>query len=350
MLSPLLLLLASAAVIYLSCEYFVNAVEWAGIRLGVSRNAVGTVLAAFGTALPESVVTFVAVVFGKDAGAREIGVGAAMGGPLVLATIAYAVVGGVHLLQRPRASRLPLDAITAHRLQRDQIWFMAIFVCKVALGLVAFAWKPWLGVVFLLAYGVYVVREMRRTTTIPTHAEKVAGAAVDEDDLALAPLKFQPHAAEPATGWVMLQTGMALVVIFLSSQFFVHQLDALGPLLHLSPQLVALLLSPVATELPEILNAVIWVRQGKFRLALGNISGAMMIQATIPSALGLLFTPWLLSPPLLWAGVVTMLSIIGLIWLMRRISGPARGDGLSAAMLSLFGLFYIMFAIGLIWL
>ena len=76
----------------------------------------------------------------------------------------------------------------------------------------------------------------------------------------------------------------------------------------MSPQLVALLLSPIATELPEILNAVIWVRQGKTSLALGNISGAMMIQATVPSALGIFFTPWLLSPALLWAAAVTMVG------------------------------------------
>lgn len=355
MITPLLLLLLSAAVIYLSCEYFVNAVEWAGVRLGVSRNAVGTVLAAFGTALPESVVTFVAVVFGKDAASRDIGVGAALGGPLVLATIAYAVVGGVHLLQRQDAGRLPLDAIHAARLRRDQAWFMAIFVCKVGLGLVAFASKPWLGLVFLAAYAMYVWQEMRRDTVTPAPAQAgTASDMIDDDDLVLEPLKFQPNAAEPTTAWVLLQTSVALVVIFLSSQFFVQQLDLLGPALHLSPQLVALLLSPVATELPEILNAVIWVRQGKFRLALGNISGAMMIQATIPSALGLFFTPWLLSPALLWAGMVTMMSIAGLYLLMRvpdraaQVTGQRAG--LSASTLALFSLFYLLFAAGLAWL
>jgi cation:H+ antiporter len=193
---------------------------------------------------------------------------------------------------------------------------------------------------------------MRRETPV-ADALGPQPAGIDEDDLVLEPLKFQPHAAEPSTSWVLLQTGVALVVIFLSSQFFVQQLDALGPALHLSPQLVALLLSPIATELPEILNAVIWVRQGKFRLALGNISGAMMIQATIPSALGLFFTPWILRPALLWAAAVTMLSIGGL-WLLMR--GPAntavtgRRAGLSAGALALFGMFYLLFAAGLAWL
>ena len=88
-----LILLGSAAVIYLACEYFVNGVEWIGHRFAVGQKATGTILAAFGTALPESVVTFVAVAFGGASAHKQIGVGAALGGPLVLATIAYAVVG-----------------------------------------------------------------------------------------------------------------------------------------------------------------------------------------------------------------------------------------------------------------
>src|SRR5687768_14208180 len=93
MLLAFALLLLAAGGIYLACEYFVNGIEWVGRRADLSQNAVGTILAAFGTALPESVVTFVAVVFGQDASVRNIGVGAALGGPLVLATIAYPVAG-----------------------------------------------------------------------------------------------------------------------------------------------------------------------------------------------------------------------------------------------------------------
>jgi cation:H+ antiporter len=87
---------------------------------------------------------------------------------------------------------------------------------------------------------------------------------------------------------VATQTVITLAIIFAASQLFVHQLDAIGPLLGLSATVTALLLSPIATELPEIMNAIIWVRQGKSALALANISGAMMIQATVPSGLGLL--------------------------------------------------------------
>ena len=93
-------LIASAAAIHVACEWFVNAVEWLGYRLRVGPLAVGTILAAFGTALPESAVTFVAVVLGTSASQKNIGVGAAMGGPLVLATIAYGVTGWTMLARR----------------------------------------------------------------------------------------------------------------------------------------------------------------------------------------------------------------------------------------------------------
>ncbi|SDA32401.1 sodium:calcium antiporter [Sphingomonas sp. NFR15] len=319
------LLLGSAVVIYLSCEYFVNGVEWVGHKLAVGEKATGTVLAAFGTALPESVVTLVAVAFGGTAAAKDLGVGAALGGPLALATIAYATVGIMLLLSRRRLADTPAMRADLRGLSRDQGWFLAIFVVKIALGLVLFTLKPWLGILFLAAYALYVRQEMR--------------ADGDDDDAegALEPLRFQPNAETPGTGIAIVQTLAALAVIFFASRLFVAQLEQLGPVLGLKPQLLALLLSPIATELPETMNAIIWVRQGKHRLALANISGAMMIQATIPTALGLFFTPWLLDRSLLLAAGVTALSIAVLFVAFR-------GGWISRALLASMGLLYLLFA------
>jgi cation:H+ antiporter len=342
-------LIACAVAIYLSCEWFVNAVEWLGQRLNVGKMAVGTILAAFGTALPESVVTLVAVTTGADEQAKDIGVGAAMGGPLALATVAYGVTGAMLLYRRriltrelvtvggggtppaegPAGIGTPEDTA---RLGRDQRWFLGVFVFKVALGLVAFAFKPWLGLLFFAVYAVYFWKEMSGGS---------ASEASDEEDEDLEPLKLQPTAKTPATWAVLTQTAGTLVVIFIASQLFVHQLDAIGPMIGLSTTVTALLLSPIATELPEIMNAIIWVRQGKVRLALANISGAMMIQATVPSGLGLLFTDWKFDGALTWAGAITMVAIVYLLVLMaaRRLT-PAR--------LAFAGVFYLVFAIGLV--
>ncbi|MEV7433850.1 sodium:calcium antiporter [Streptomyces griseoviridis] len=340
------LLIVCAVAIYLSCEWFVNAVEWLGERLDIGRSAVGTILAAFGTALPESVVTLVAVTTGATEQAKNIGVGAAMGGPLALATVAYGVTGAMLLLQRRGRNRathattglpsgVPEDADALgsakdmKRLARDQKWFLPIFVVKVALGLVAFAFKPVLGVFFFAAYAVYFWREIR------------SSRAEDDDEEELEPLKLQPRKASPATWAVVAQTLATLVVIFFAADLFVRQLDAIGPMLGLSTTVTALLLSPIATELPEIMNAVIWVRQGKTRLALANISGAMMIQATVPSGIGILFTTWHFDAPLLWAGLITMAAIGYLLLTLRA-------HRLTPARLTVAAGFYAVFAVGLV--
>ena len=300
-LVTLSLLLLLAATIYFSCAYFVNGVEWVGRGLHLGATATGSLLAAFGTAMPEAAVTFVAVVFGKDAAHKDIGVGAALGGPLVLATIAYAVIGGVLLLNRKRLQRTDACVDVDHRrLSRDQLWFLAIFAVKVALGLVAFSFKPALGGLFLLAYAAYVWREMR-TEEHP------------EDEESLEPLKFQPRSVSPSMARACVQTLLALVIIGLAAHAFVGQLQAFADILQWPPHLVALLLSPVATELPETMNAIIWVRQGRERLAFANVSGAMMIQATVPSALGLFFTPWMFDRVLMWAGILTAVAVV-ILW------------------------------------
>lgn len=325
MLITALLFLLSAAAIYAACEYFVNSVEWLGKKLNLGETATGTVLAAFGTALPESAVTFVAVIAGRTPEVRDIGVGAAMGGPLVLATIAYAVVGVALWCNRSRLGRTDGRVQVEHaRLARDQAWFLSIFIVKCALGLIAFAFKPWLGVLFLLAYALYVWRELKDESEA-------------SDGEQLEPLKFQPRAATPSMLAVSLQAAASLLVIAVASHIFVSQIEAIGVAMHLPPHLVALVLSPVATELPETMNALIWVRQGKERLALANISGAMMIQATVPSALGIFATPWQFDAPLVVSGVLTMLAIVYLWGLFQR----GRVDGRALVPV---GLLYFVFA------
>jgi cation:H+ antiporter len=397
----ILLLLGCAVSIYFACEWFVNAVEWLGVRMKVGRLAVGTILAAAGTALPESVVTLVAVLWGSPEHGNDIAVGAAMGGPLVVGTIAYGVTGAM-LIWRKRSLRAAVRAssiaglamaapasadlripagsstdlgipagsgtdlgvvtgsgtdlgvvtgpmrtsppvpvpesaladsgdlagVDTDRLARDQTWFLAIFTVKVSLGLVAFAIKPWLGLVFFAVYAVYFFKEMSGT-----------GDQASGDDLE--PLKLQPRRADPTTLAVSLQILVTLTIIFGASQLFVKQLEWAGPALGLPAVVVALLLSPIATELPEIMNAIIWVRQGKTQLALANISGAMMIQATIPSGIGILFTPWLFDAPLMIAGAVTMCSVSYLLWLLK--SHRVTAWRLTAA-----AGFYVVFAVGLV--
>ena len=282
----------AAAAIYFACDFFTNGVEWLGRRTGLSQTATGSLLAAFGTALPESIVTLNAVAFGSGLAQQDIGIGAAMGGPMVLSTFGYGMIGLMVLRWRRLA---PVQSLPLRWLARDQFWFLALFAGAAVLGLAHLAWKPVFGLFLIAAYALYVHGEI---------------AAADEPDAAvdLAPLAFRPREDEPGLRWIALQLGLSLVAIFVAARIFVGGLETLGATLGLSPQVAALLLSPIATEMPEMMNSILWMRQGKIQLALANISGAMMIQATIPAAFGLIFTPWLFEGPVIAAAALTLFA------------------------------------------
>ena len=161
-----------------------------------------------------------------------------------------------------------------------------------------------------MAYAVYCYTEV--------------SAKVEDENELLVPLKFCPKKTCPKIAWVIFQTGLSLGLIFIGSQIFVNRLELISKIFNVPSHIIALFLSPIATELPEILNAIIWVRQGKERLALGNISGSMMIQATIPTAFGLMFTPWLFDSYLLMGAVSTILSISFLWFCLRNKQFSAK--------------------------
>lgn len=321
----ILMLVVAALLIYYSCNLFVNGIEWVGRKFKVSDNAVGTVLAAFGTALPESIVTFIAVVFGQSPGQREIGVGAALGGPLILSTVAYSIVGLCTVIFYRKNAQEQVLCINGEKLARDQLWFLSIFIFNAVLGLINFNGKIYMGFLLLIAYGLYCYKEM--------------SVKIEEEQEELLPLLFQKRTSNPDTGWVIFQTALSLVLIFIGSDLFVKQIGNIGAMFNIPSHIVALFLSPIATELPETLNAIIWIRQGKITLALSNISGSMMVQATIPSAIGILCTPWIFDSYLLMA-VISTLASIGFLWMVLK------KRCLSAQRLIFAAAFYMVFVTG----
>ena len=105
MLNDVLVLRVSLVVILFAAELFTNGIEWMGRKLGLGEGAVGSVLAAVGTALPETLIPIIAIVFATAEGAHEVGVGAILGAPFMLSTLAMFVTGlGIVAFRARRAS------------------------------------------------------------------------------------------------------------------------------------------------------------------------------------------------------------------------------------------------------
>src|SRR5262245_48450917 len=126
------LLIASFAVILAGALLFTNAVEWIGHRLQLGEGAVGSLLAAVGTAMPETLIAVVALVGATKS--EDIAIGAIVGAPFLLATLAMGLVGGVAYAYRQRRTQgINLDAHVP-TLDRDLIFFLFFFAAALALG------------------------------------------------------------------------------------------------------------------------------------------------------------------------------------------------------------------------
>jgi cation:H+ antiporter len=261
---------------------FTNAVEWLGQRLNMDEGAVGALLAAVGTALPESVIPIVALASGGGPEAEEIAIGAIIGAPFLLATLAMLlVVGSAHVYKRRREQGIEV-ALDERATKRDLAWFLALMPIGLLLGISGApdAVKYAGAVVLVAGYAGYVTRTV-----------KSGGDAGDADELDA--LYFDTSKDDPPnTLQMVVQFVFSLAAIIIGAELFVGAVEEIAKSAGVSPLVLALVLAPLATEMPEKANSVLWVRRGKDALALGNITGAMTFQATLPVALGLTFTHW----------------------------------------------------------
>jgi cation:H+ antiporter len=280
-----LLLAVSFAVVLSGALLFTNAVEWLGHRLGVGEGAVGSILAAVGTAMPETLIAIVALLAAAE-GSEDVAIGAIVGAPFLLATLAMGLVGlFAYLYRGRRAQGVKLEA-HGPTLERDLLFFLAFFALAGVL-----AWGPPealripLGIAFIGAYLLYVTRTLR-------------GGGEVQGEETLNPLIFERRAdrrSDPALSLCVIQLLVGLGAMVGGAHLFVEELLHIAESIGVDALVLALILAPLATELPEKVNSFFWVREGKDALALGNITGAMVFQSTIPVGIGLIFTDWALD-------------------------------------------------------
>ena len=328
-----LIFVASFFVILAGSELFTNGVEWAGEKLGIAEAAVGSLLAAVGTALPETLIPAVALLtnWGDDGAHHAVGTGAIIGAPLMLSTVAPFVMGTAVLGYRKRRSRLLLE-VPYQDAKRDFDFFLPIFLAVILCGLGYFSQtvRNVLAIGLLLLYALYSVFMLG----IQRSAEAKVEHGLHLEMLA------RGNPVNPRAWLVAIQVIAGTGAILVGAELFVDSIVRFASQAHLNPGLLSLIISPFATELPEKYNSVVWIRKGKDHLAFANISGAMVFQSCIPVALGLAFTPWHLSGPELLAGGVALAST-SLLYV-----NLAKG-ALSTGSLMLGGAAYLCFLLGL---
>jgi cation:H+ antiporter len=334
----LILLVIAFAVILAGAELFTNGIEWFGLKLGLAEGAVGSVLAAVGTALPETMIPLIAILTSGGRGSEEVGIGAILGAPFMLATLAMFVTGAAVLLSRRSRPTGEVMAVSGRVLVHDLRYFGVAYAFAIALAFLPadLQWPRWLGAVGLLGIYASYVRE---------HFQ----AEVGEGDPDLARLRFhrldrggRPHPEPPRLRIVGGQVVIALACIVGGAYLFVGAVSRLALSIGADQALLALIIAPIATELPEKFNSVIWVRKGKDTLAMGNITGAMVFQSAIPTSVALIFasSSWAVTSGSLLAFASAGIAFIAtaVIFVPLARDRPLRGRTLLVG-----GAFYVVY-------
>jgi cation:H+ antiporter len=323
------ILVAAFVIILAGAELFTNGIEWLGERLGLSEGMVGSVLAAVGTALPETMIPIIAIIFVGTAASEEVGIGAILGAPFMLSTAAMFVTGVAVLTYARGGRRKQHLTINQVVVARDLTFFLAVYIVAIVLGLPFFDKPLWLriiaGAALIAAYILYV----KQTASDP-RTESHEGKS---------PLYFQRKLDTPKTRAILLQVFVALAAIIFGANLFVDQIGNFATLFGIPPLVLSLIIAPLATELPEKFNSVIWIRQRKDTLAMGNISGAMVFQSCIPVTVGLWFTPWVLNEFAIASAVIAILAGV-LLQVFLRTGGAIHGRELTSL-----GIFYAAFIV-----
>lgn len=304
-------LLLMLLVILVAAEVFTNALEHLGEKLGISEGVTGSLFAAVGTALPETSVPLLALLAGTQNAAtnEEIGVGAILGAPLMLATLSICLMAvsvwerrGTHGHLRPERTGLTRDL---------NFFIVAFSFAAVAMfvphGLIEVRYA--FGFCMVMIYFVYVMMTLRASKVLVQD-----GHATEADSV-----MFLCKAGLPNNVVVIIvQLTLGLILLVAGAKGFIHGVEEASQLLGISALLLSLLIIPIATELPEKVNSILWIRRGKDTLAFGNITGAMVFQGTLLPAIGIMLTPWEPRKEVLLGIALTLIAAIWLRYLVQK--------------------------------
>jgi cation:H+ antiporter len=322
MTALILQLLLMLLVILAAAELFTNALEHLGARLGISEGVTGSLFAAVGTALPETLVPLLALSAGSGNAQinADIGTGAILGAPLMLSTLSTFLMTAAVLPRRGLRGRLHPER---SGLLRDLNFFIAAFALACVAMLVPHENRVvrfGLGLALVLLYFFYMLLTVRASRGL------VAGGHATQagEKMLLARAGLPVNLVT-----IIAQLALATALLLAGAKGFIDGVEGVSTALRVSPLLLSLLVIPVATELPEKVNSILWARRGKDTLAVGNITGAMVFQGTLLPAIGIVATPWEARPEVLWGIVITLLAAV---WL--RIMARPGGIPLWAPLLN----------------
>jgi len=314
-LGLLLILTAAAAVLSYGAEALAD-------RYGA--NFTGSIVLAMITTLPE----YMFVIWASVKGHYDMAVGSAVGSCALLITLGY---GSVILFATTRISRKPVKAIVLSKgTQVDALYLLGTALIAFALAWEGNGFDFKDAVILVLLFIAYVIH--------------VAQGAV----------KFARQNAVAGHSRTGLFKSLALlfiggVTIFFCSEPFVDSMLEVATVLGVSPMTIAIILGPLASEMPEKITAYITVIRdgGLAEISVCNFIGSKvnhnsLLLGTMPIIAilqGRSGVPGIISLPFI---TMTALTVVATLSLSRRRLDSWQGVGFTLLyLLVIWGAFHV---------
>lgn len=300
----IVLLIIGLLMVLLAAEFFTNGIESLGKAFSLSQAVAGSILAAVGTALPETVLPVVAILWGngEESMAKDIGVGAILGAPFMLSTIAFFLVGTTVIISYFRKSRAFKLDIEHNTISRDLIFFIVLY--SIAIFVPVFTGRKFIApiaVSLVIGYLFHIYLTVKSESNKIEHFEGLHLYKIHKK-IDFSETEFLHKLSTFA------QIAVSLLIMVAGAKVFVKGIEHISIAWGMNPLLFSLIIAPIATELPEKFNSVTWIWKGKDSLAVGNITGAMVFQAVFPVSIGLLFTDWNITGLALVSALISLFS------------------------------------------
>lgn len=321
-------LVAGMVIILGGCELFANGVECLGDRFNLSHATAGSLLAAVGTALPETMIPVIALIAGKAEHSEAIAVGAILGAPFMLSTLAMFLLGvtviGLKIFNKRQR---PYMNINLNALLFELRFFIVVMIAVFIASLIKEkTLNHILGVILFASYVFFILYTMKH--------ESLDGEEYTEH------FHFGVFLGCPRRlRWIIGQVLVGLFFIIIGAHLFVQYISLFAIKSGIPALVLSLLIAPVATELPEKFNSITWTFKGKDTIAMANITGALVFQSTIPVSIGLLFTEWVINTTEL-LNITFALSMASIVMFFVTVKKKLPG-----LLLLTGGLFYLVYII-----
>lgn len=279
--------------LYFGGESLIRGASNLAISLGIKPILIALTVVAFGTSMPEAVVSFLASIQSKP----DIAVANVIGSNI----FNLAFILGISALIRPLK-------VEADSIKREIPFLVGSVIVLFALGIDGELGRID-GVLLLILLGFFLVVCFKKASS---------------DD----PTQPESNIGHPGKAFNFFLVLIGLSLMILGGQFLIYGSVAIAKIFHVSDLIIGLTIVAAGTSLPELVTSTLSAYRGKDDFAIGNVTGSNIFNIFFILGLCAVFFPLNVSPIIIQRDipVLFLISIICLP-LMRTGFRISRMEG-----------------------